>query len=300
MGAPPQIDTHAQVTFDERLRMQAQQMDTKTRGTVSEEELDGEKRYFDNYGAGTMVERLTRGQANTPQELPRARRAITPRDFEYTEEFDMQKDQVRVRRAIKSDSNFEKAIVAAMARQIDDVIIEAMHGNALTGKEGQTVVAYDATNQEGASLTALTTANVREARRELKGADVDTMDLFALVHPDQLDNLLGEDPTSAATTTSIDYNAIKALVEGEFTRWVGFTWVQSTRVTDGGNGVTAAHRWATFYARDAVIFGTHPGSFTSEWEKLPGRGKTWQYALYGTMAATRQFENKIYRFEVNV
>lgn len=291
MGTPPQIDTFAQVTFDERLRFQAQQMTTKLRGTVMEEELDGEKRFFDQYGAASMVERLTRGQANTPQEIARARRAITPRDFEYTEEFDLQKDVVRVRNAIVNDSQFERAILMAVARKIDDLIIEASHGDALTGKNGTTVQGFDTANQNITGGGTLTAAIVREGRKKLKAADVDTADLYIDVHPDEIDDMLGD-----TNVTSIDTNTVRALVEGEFTRYLGFTWMQTTRIITGEHGATG--RWATMRSRDAVIFGVHGGSISTEWEKLPGRGKTWQYAVYGTMAATRQFENKIARADI--
>ncbi len=289
MAAPPQIDTHAQVAFDNRIRFQAQQMVSVLRPTVDEEELDGEKKFFDNYGQASMIERLTRGQPNTPQELPRGRRVITPRDFEFTEEFDMQKDLVRLRRAIMSDSKFEAAILMALMRQHDDLIIEAAHGDALSGKNGNDTVTFDS-NQTIANGTVLTSAQVRNYRKLLKRADVPTGELFIDLHPDEIDGMLGD-----TNVTSADFNTIRALADGEINSYLGFIYNQTTRIQTAANGASASHRWVTARSRDSIIFGVHPGSITTEWEKLPGRGKTWQYAVYGTMAATRQFENQIVR-----
>lgn len=286
-----QIDRHAMVTFAERVRLQAQQAGTKLMRTVSLEELDGEKRYFDRYGAGQMIERTTRGQSNTPQELPRSRRAITPRDFEYTEEFDLTKDEVRLGSSLLRDSEFEQAVSLSFARKIDDVIIEAFHGDALSGKNGELTIPFDPDFEQATVPGVISLGVLRQPRVFLKAADVDDDAMFFLVNPIEFDLIFENvEPTSA------DYNVVKALVEGEIHRFMGFDFIQSTRVLSGSNG--SVGRWLTFYSKPSTTFAIDRSSVTSGWEKIPGRGNTWQFSLHATMAATRQFETHIVRRDI--
>lgn len=291
---PPQIDTHAQVTYDERLRSLAQLAQSQLRGTVLEEIIDGSMRFFDGYGSAEMIERSARGQSNTPQELFRNRRVITPRDFEYTEEFDLAKDLPRIRRDMLEDSDFTANVIKTIERKYDQMIIEACHADALEGKLGENVVPYDISRQafQGAAIPQLFP---RAARKALKQDDaVQGKRLIAQVSvQDGLSQLLD---SLGSVIGSVDSNTHRALIEGQFKKWLGFEWHLTTQIEIGGFGATG--RWNVFRTFDTVLFGILDGSIEAGWEKLPGRGDTWQYTLYGTMAATRQFENQIYRIDV--
>lgn len=294
MGAPPQLDTHAQVTFDRLLREQAQQATTKLRGAVRGETLDGEKKYFDYYGVGTLNERLTRGQANTPQEMPRIRRAITPRDFEYTEEFDLQKDQVRLREAVIPNSGLQKAIHKSLKRQIDDLIIEAFHADALGGKEGNELVPFAAGQTLEVQVGALTQGGIRTARQIFLRNGLRRNDVISLaVHPNQLDDMLED---GNREVSSIDYNTKRAIINGEFDFWLGVHWIQTTRVQPGDHGATET--WATFFTHRSMAFAIDPGSLETQWEKIPGRGKVWQFTVTASMAASRIFDFEVFRVDI--
>lgn len=299
MGFPAQIDVHAQVTFDREMRVQTQHATSAFRFSVLEEELDGEKRYFDGYGSAEMIERRFRGEPNVPQELFRTRRLIAPRDFEFTEEYDFAKDEIRVRNDMKVDSEYQQAVVATVGREIDNLIVEATHGDAAGGKNGELTFQFDVANE---TITSTTVGDLiaRDARKRLKATDAVTgHDLVAQVS-DQMWNQVFNNPSGASGTVqvgSIDTNVRKAMVDHEFRRWLGFDWYRRSNqpILAFAVGAFPLSRYEVFRTRDSIAFAMDP-VVNAGWEKLPGRGDTWQYAVYLTMAASRLYEDRVFRY----
>jgi hypothetical protein len=110
----------------------------------------------------------------------------------------------------------------AWARKTDDIIMDKFFAVAKTGKEGTTDVAFPATDTVVHGGVGLTVAKLRSLRKLIKKRHVDLRGNSPLiaVTADQTDNLLAE-----TTVNSIDYNAVKPLVDGEVSRFMGFTFV---------------------------------------------------------------------------
>lgn len=278
-----QIDTHLRIAFADALTLAAQQLDNRLGGTVQQETLEGERKYFDGYNTVAMTERTSRSAANTYQEVGRNRRMIQPAFFEYSELFDAKRDEGRLMRAIEPNGPYSMAIAAAYHRQVDSLIVTAFDAIAFGGVDGTTSFAFDSTNQDIATETGdMSLAKLRQARAILKASDsiIPGEEVFLACHPDNIDQLLAD-----AQVRSVDFNAVKVLVDGEVDSFMGFKFIQSTLL---------ANTSSFAYTRDAIILGQE-GALDVNIDDLPARGHSTQFAAYATIAAVRTYENKVVR-----
>jgi len=113
---------------------------------------------------------------------------------------------------IDPTSTYARAAAAAIGRAMDDAIITAATGTALTGVSGGTSTTMLAANQIAHGSAGLTVAKLVSANKVLDNADVDpSIPRYIVVGPEQVEDLLNN-----STVTSSDYNSIKALVHGKY------------------------------------------------------------------------------------
>ncbi|MFQ5594225.1 MAG: phage capsid protein [Anaerolineae bacterium] len=278
--ATPQVDVQAKVAFASSIAIQAQQTESKLQATVDFESLEGEKKFFDDYGSVSLVERTVRSQEVTYQEVPRGRRMITPQRFEYAEIFEPGIDDIRLMRSVAPDSALTKVINNAFNRKKDETIITAFDGTAYSGKNGTTAVVWG--TDEGTDVAvggALQSSHLITTRETLLTADVEGPFTFAC-HPSVISDLLVD-----TNVTSADYNVVRTLVTGEVDSFMGFRFVTSTLLTTST---------AFAYASDSTVFGMD-GNVEVSIDRIPERGNSTQILVLATMAATRRFGNKIVR-----
>ena len=224
-----QITTAFVSQFSSNIQMLSQQMGSLLRNAVDVETVNGEKAFFDQVGSAAAVLRTSR-HADTPLiETPHSRRMVTMSDYEYADLID---DQDKVRLLVDPTSTYSRAAAAAMGRAMDDAIIAAALGTALTGKDGGTSTAFaTATNQIAAGATGLTLAKLISAKEILDAGDVDpSIPRYIVVSPKQITNLL-----NSTTVTSSDFNTVKALAMGEINSFVGFNFIVSNRLGVDGS-----------------------------------------------------------------
>ena len=123
------------------------------------------------------------------------------------------------------------------ARRIDRTIIEAMEGTNFVGHDGTTPVALPASQiveddyHESAAASGnvnLTVGKIRRASEILNANEADE-DRTLVVSANNLHAML-TDPE----ITSVDFNAVKALINGEINMWMGFNWVRTELLTKVG------------------------------------------------------------------
>ena len=115
--------------------------------------------------------------------------------------------------------------------------------------------------------TRFTVAKLRAARKLLKKRHVDlrtTRPLIA-VTAEQIDDLLGE-----VAVTSADYNAVKPLVDGEVSQFMGFTFIpyEDNGNSTNGKGIPTTNVAGPATIRNCPVWvpdGMHYGS----WDGLP-------------------------------
>lgn len=277
-----QITTAFVSQFSSNIQMLSQQMGSLLRNAVDVETVTGEKAFFDQVGSAAAVLRTSR-HADTPLiETPHSRRMVTMSDYEYADLID---DQDKVRLLVDPTSTYSRAAAAAMGRAMDDAIISAALGTALTGKDGSTSTAFaTATNQIAAGATGLTLAKLISAKEILDAGDVDpSIPRYIVVSPKQITNLL-----NSTTVTSSDFNTVKALAMGEINSFVGFNFIVSNRLGVDGS---AARRVIAF-AGDGIklAIGREP---VARIDERADKSYATQIYYAMTLGSTRMEEKKV-------
>jgi hypothetical protein len=118
----------------------------------------------------------------------------------------------------------------AHERKRDQIVVDSFFLDAKAGKDANIVMSYKAANTVpsgtvGTTPAGFTTAKLRALRKLMKKRNLDlrTIKPIILVTSEAIDDLIGD--TNAAgqgLTTSSDYAAIKALVDGEISYFMGF------------------------------------------------------------------------------
>jgi len=276
-----QITTAFVNQFSSNIQMLSQQMGSLLRNAVDVETVNGEKAFFDQVGSAAAVLRTTR-HADTPLiDTPHSRRMVTMSDYEYADLID---DQDKVRLLVDPTSTYARAAAAAMGRAMDDVIISAALGTALTGKDGTTSTPFDSNNQIAVGAAGLTLAKLIEAKEILDSNDVDpSIPRYIAVSPKQITNLL-DDPE----VTSADYNTVRALVKGELDTYVGFKFVTTNRLPLDGSGDRRVFAWAMDGIKLAV--GKEP---TARIDERADKSYATQVYYCMSIGATRMEEAKV-------
>lgn len=127
-----------------------------------------------------------------------------------------------------------ETIAGAMGRRDDQSIIDALDAGA-----GSTVAAGG---------TKLTVAKLRAAAKKLNAVEAPAGDRFFLTDHQGLDSLLAE-----TEVTSSDYNAVKALVQGEVDTFLGFKFKVIGTRTEGGLPDAGSNVFTNFAFHKAAI-----------------------------------------------
>jgi hypothetical protein len=174
-------------------------------------------------------------------------------------------------------SAYTIAAAQSLGRKIDDVIIASMYSTAYYGETG----ASSTTNTNVVALTvaSITMARLLAVKKALDDKDVDMEDRYFVANTSFYSNLL--DLTEA---TSADYSSVKALVRGEIDTWLGFKWIQSTRLPSAHVGF-AFQKYGI-----CAAMGANPLVRTDE---RPDLSYSWQVYYELNMGAVRLEENKV-------
>lgn len=230
--------------FRSNLVMLAQQMPSRLEGAVYSEPVTGTTAWYDQIGTAT-AQRIINRHGDTPvSNIPHRRRRIDMLAYNAAELID---GNDRVRMLADPTSPYAQALVAAMNRQKDDLIIAQFFATANTGADGTTTVAFPSGNQiavnswkygTGSGNAGLTISKLIEAKALLDGAEVEETDRYIAVSGKQLADLLG-----TTEATSSDFNSVQALVSGKIEEFLGFKFIRSERLQTDGSGYRRCPVW---------------------------------------------------------
>lgn len=229
--------------FKDNVYILSQQKGSRLRRGVTEDtEVVGKVAYYDQIGS-TAARKVTERHGDSPlMNTPHRRRQVALHDEDWG---DLVDDLDKVKMLIDPTSPYAVNAGFAMGRAIDEEIIVQLFAIANTGETGGTPVAFPAANQIAVNFSAggnvgLTVEKLREARRLLRAGNVDLTDpLFISVTSTQMDNLLG-----TTQVTSADYNTVKALVQGDVDRFMGFDFIQTELLQLNGGGFRRCPAWS--------------------------------------------------------
>lgn len=190
----------------------------------------------------------------------------------------------------------------AAARRMDEIIMSKFFAVAKSGKEGTTDVAFPARDIVAHGGTRMSVAKLRALRKLIKKRHVDLRAVrpYIAVTSEQIDDLLGE-----VAVTSSDYNAIKPLVDGEVSQFMGFNFIPYEDNGDSlnGHGIPTEVVAGPLTVRDCPVWvpdGMHFGA----WAGLeiivnnrPDKNNIKQIHGTFTAGATRLEEGKVFQLQ---
>lgn len=247
------IEQHFVNQYSTNVLYLASQQISRLRGTVINETVQGEEKFWDQYGVVDVLERTTRFADSPINITPRESRRLALFAYDSGEPIDTF-DTVRM---LNDPANpIVRRHAEAFARQYDRTIVQAMLGTSYVGRKTPTPVSLPAGQQiavdnhdfdSGSGDVGLTVGKLIAARDKLGMADVEADTYHLAVTQRQLSDLLSEEKA-----TSTDYAAIKALVNGEINEFMGFRFhrVSPTIMPKAGDV-----RSAIAYTPDAAVLG---------------------------------------------
>ena len=281
-----QITTAFVQQYSSNVQMISQQMGSLLRDTVDVETITGDKAFFEQVGQAAAAAKTSR-HADTPlMNTPHSRRMVTLTDYEYADLID---DQDKLRMLISPESTYARAAAAAIGRSMDDVIIAAMGGTALTGTTGSTSTTLPSAQKIAHGSAGLTIAKLVTAKKKLDEKSVDpSIPRYIVVSPEQIEDLL-----NSTTVTSADFNTVKALVQGDIDTFVGFKFITSNRLTDDGTS-RLCYAWAQDGMKLAI--GKEPNAKIDERSDKSYATQVYYCSSFGS---TRMEEEKVVEIACN-
>ena len=221
--------------FDSMVKHAYQGMGLLKGAVTQRNNVVGDTYKFRRMGKGLANQKST-SDLVTPMDVAHEFKTATLSNWnapEYTDMFDVQ------------DVNFDEkqelanTIAGALGRRTDQLVIDAMDASTpLTSTIGTNV---------GGNASNLNMAKVIKAQVELRDQGVPNSELFAAVNALGLGGLLNDEKA-----TSSDYQAIKALVNGDVDTLAGFKFVILESRVEGGLTVAANVVDSYFFQRPAV------------------------------------------------
>jgi len=244
MGA---ITTAFKKEFADTLYLLAQRKGSKLMGAVRHEtDFSGEAKFYNQYGEDEAKEKNTRHQDIEYVVDDYSRRMVTPKLAYWSKLVDTE-DEISM--GLDPKSALMTAGQYAIGRKVDKYIINALRGTALTGTDGTTSTTLGSGQKVAAAASGLTLDKILDTQELLNDADVPEDDRYWLYGPQQLKNLL-----KITEVTSIDFNVSKALVAGQMTSFLGFTWIMTT-----GLDKTSTTRYNLAFHKQGILLASAGG-----------------------------------------
>jgi hypothetical protein len=184
----------------------------------------GDAYKFPKMGKGMATARIPQTDV-VPMNINHSRVSASLTDWnapEYTDVFDQATNNVQEQRELAY------TIGAALGRRKDQLILDALDAASTS---------LTVSDDIGGSSTNLNTAKMRKAKQLLDKSGASKMDRKFLTHANNIYGLLGD-----SDANTFDKNAIKALVDGDIKRWLGFDIIQFEDRDEGGLPVASSIR----------------------------------------------------------
>lgn len=270
---------------------------------VSQGSYSGEKSQVVNFiGPVEFTERTTKYGDTKVSELEHTQRWITGTEYDcaiFVDRLDT------LKMIYEPTSPYVERMREAATRKMDEIVVSKFFADAKVGKDGAETKSYSSTNTVVHGSASLTVAKLRSMRKLIKKKQIDLRGVkpYIAVTADEADNLLGE-----TQVNSSDYNAVKVLVDGEVSQFMGFVFVPyEDSDSIGGTGKSiATHtdgidtiRECPVWLSDGMNFGNWSG-LEIRISDRPDKNHIKQIHGTFTAGATRIEERKVFQIECKV
>lgn len=279
----PQSITQAFVQqFDQQIRLQAGQKDSRLKNTVMDRgNITGE-----SFTANLLADMDELAADNTRHgdtvwsDLVHTTPLAAMADFFAALPVD-RADEAKL--MANPTGAYMDRLIGARNKRIDKIIYDAARGTQ-TLKDGSSI-ALPAAQKIAHGSTGMTKNKIIQARKIFRANEADQHageELFMIYTADMLEDILAD-----TTLTSADYMAVKMLQEGDISgAWCGFKWMPYERIyNDGSTAYTVA------YCKSAIQFGTgfEEGNATRRADKK----NTMQVSMAASYGALRAEAEKV-------
>lgn len=267
--------------FADNFKHVAQQMPSRLQGCVTlEPGIVGMSKSINLLGQRTAQRRLVRHGDTPINDQQHGTRFVDLYDWE---DGDMIDDQDKIRMLVDPTSDYVKAMVSAMNRAKDDVIIAAFGGNSRATAGN---IALPAGQKIAINASGLTKTKIIQAKKMFRAAEADEEngeELYMAYTAQMLADVLAD-----TTLTSADFLAVQMLQNGSLKgKWMGFTWVPTERLPK-----VSTTRYGYAWAKSGTTLGLGQDT-TTEVGKDPGKGFNTRVYAKQSIGAVRSEEVKV-------
>jgi hypothetical protein len=237
--------------FANTLYLLAQQSGSKFLNNVRyETDLTGEAKFYTQYGEDSANVKNTRHQDIEYSPDDYSRRMVTPQKIYWSKILDTE-DEISM--GLDPKSALMTAGKNAIGKKIDDVIIAALRGTALTGTSGGTSTTLPAAQKIAVAASGLTLTKLLDVKELFDAAEVPEDDRYFPIGAVQLRELL-----NISEIKSADYNTVRALAAGKMGSFLGFNFFLTNRLVK-----SSTTRYCTPYQKSGILFASNGGVTTS-------------------------------------
>jgi hypothetical protein len=286
-----QITTAFVEQYSANVEHLAQQMESRFDGKIREESQTGKTKFFEQLGATTAVKRTSR-HGDTPRvDSNHQRRASYLNDYDWADLIDSLDD---VKMLIDPKSSYSQSAAMAMNRAKDQEVIAAATGDAYADVGGGSgavsavalpssqKVAVDYVASGVAANSGLTLAKLIKSKDILGKAEVPAgTQIYFAYSQQQLTDLL----TNVSQVSSSDFAAVKALVDGEVSYFMGYEFIKTELLSLAATD----YRTCFAYAKTGLLrsMGQAPSGSI---DKRPDKNNAYQVYFNGSFGAARMQE----------
>ncbi|AQW32709.1 phage capsid protein [Ralstonia syzygii subsp. celebesensis] len=275
------------IQWDTTIRQQAQQMDSRFAGAVTDRgNITGESFTINRLAPlEDMPDNTVRHGDTVWSEANHTTRIALMSDFYQALPVDRNDEPKLLANPL--NGTYMQSLIAAHNRKKDKIIFNALLGNA-QAKAG-TLIALPAGQKIVAGATGFTKAKLLTARKIFRKNEADAHngeELFIAYNSEMLEDILAD-----TTLTSADFLAVKMLQDGDVSgKWMGFNWIAYEAINlAAGTYSTAA------WAKSAVHFGT--GYTEGKASRRADKKDLMQVSMGASHGAGRAEEEKVVQID---
>lgn len=267
-------------TFENNVRHLAQQKEAKLRGKGQMKNESSQKHNWERLGVLDASEKTSARLATPEQDAEWSRRVSLARTYHIGTSTELE-DPVQM--LVDPNSNLTRAIAMGMNRKFDDVFIEAATADALLG-DG-TTEAFPAGQVLGTGAEEISFDMITQVQELFMKKDIDPeVPKTAVVGPTQVRKLM-----QLTEQTSSDYvSAQRLLSYGIVPNWLGFTWINSTRLL-----APAADQISCLFFTDMAMGMNINTDISAKVAQDPSISFAWRIYSHMTLGAVRVEDEQI-------
>ena len=275
------------IQWDTTIRQQAQQMDSRFGGAVTDRgNITGESFTANRLAPlEDMPQNTVRHGDTVWSEANHSTRIALMQDFYQALPVDRNDEPKLLANPL--NGTYMQSLIAAHNRRKDQIIFSALLGNS-QAKDG-TLIALPAGQKIVAGGTGFTKAKLLTARKIFRKNEADQHNgeqLYISYNSEMLEDILAD-----TTLTSADFLAVKMLQDGDVSgKWMGFNWIAYEAIgLSGGTYSTAA------WAKSALHFGT--GYTEGKASRRADKKDLMQVSMGASHGASRVEEEKVVQID---